>query len=376
MIFLARAPKSTAILVGITYGPNVFHHSADNIDDLMRKVFTRLLSGHKGNSRVASRKGDSTEVFGALLELTDPRARLGRSTTRARVFSPLGELFWYLSGSNALDHILYYLEGYDEFSDDGETLNGAYGRRLFSEARLRGESDASDEWQRVIDTLRKRPGSRNAVIQIYSNQDGAKDSSDIPCTCTLHFVIRKGRLHLHVHMRSNDAYKGMPHDVFSFSMLQEIAARELGLEVGTYQHSAASLHLYDDNEDFDAHTKAQQYLDEGLHDVVPMPPMPPGDPWPSIRLVLQAEREIRHGNVEFETSAELDPYWQDLITLLRVYGAGKHRKGPSAEELVERLAHEGFKLYVLDRIAKRRPPTPPVIEDMFKTDVIDEQGNS
>jgi len=331
-------------------------------------VFASTSSSNKAQNQLAQLQ--EAGRFAVTRMGTDLRMANGQYCTNT------GGVAKVASGGNALDHILYYLEGYDEFSDDGETLNGAYGRRLFSEARLRGESDASDEWQRVIDTLRKRPGSRNAVIQIYSNQDGAKDSSDIPCTCTLHFVIRKGRLHLHVHMRSNDAYKGMPHDVFSFSMLQEIAARELGLEVGTYQHSAASLHLYDDNEDFDAHTKAQQYLDEGLHDVVPMPPMPPGDPWPSIRLVLQAEREIRHGNVEFETSAELDPYWQDLITLLRVYGAGKHRKGPSAEELVERLAHEGFKLYVLDRIAKRRPPTPPVIEDMFKTDVIDEQGNS
>lgn len=355
----------------------MFHHSADNIDDLMRRVFTRLLSGHRGNSRVKSRKGGSTEVFGALLELTDPRARLGRSTTRARVFSPLGELFWYLSGSNALDHILYYLDGYDEFSDDGKTLNGAYGHRLFSKGRLLGDLDVSDEWQRIINTLRARPGSRNAVIQIYSNEDGAKDSKDIPCTCTLHFAIRKRRLQLHVHMRSNDAYKGMPHDVFSFTMFQEIAARELGVEVGTYQHSAASLHLYDDTDDFHARTKAQQYLDEGLHDIVPMPPMPLGDPWPSIRIVVQAEQEIRMGNVGFEAPAELDPYWQDLITLLRVYGASKHQKGPSAEELVERLTHNGFKLYVRDRIAKRRLAAPPAIEDMFKRDIVDaSQRNS
>lgn len=315
-------------------------------------------------------------MFGALLELTDPLARLGRSTTRARVFSPLGELFWYLSGSNALDHILYYLEEYDQYSDDGKTLNGAYGRRLFSEARLRGEADVKDQWQRVVDTLRKRAGSRNAIIQIYANEDGEKDSNDIPCTCTLHFVIRGDRLHLHVHMRSNDAYWGMPHDVFAFTMLQEVAARELGMKLGTYQHSVASLHLYDDTEKFDARTRAQKYLEEGLHDTVPMPPMPTGDPWPSIRKVLEAEKAIRNGNVEFEMPADLDVYWQDLVTLFRVYGSGKHGKGPPPEELVKRLSHDGFRLYVLDRIARRRTKEPPVIQDMFKPEIVDAERNS
>ncbi|RWN45270.1 MAG: thymidylate synthase [Mesorhizobium sp.] len=361
-------------------GPCVFHHSADNLDDLMRKVFTRLLSGNKRNNRVRSRKGTSTELFGALLELTNPRARLGRSEARARVFSPLGELLWYLSGSDALDQINYYIEGYDEFSDDGETLNGAYGRRIFGRARLRGDAEPKDEWQRVIDTLRAEPGSRNAIIQIYANADGArngadgKKSKDIPCTCTLHFVIRKKRLHLHVHMRSNDVFLGLPHDVFSFTMLQEIAARELGVEPGTYHHSVASLHLYDDTERQKPRTNAQKYVDEGLHDIVPMPPMPLGDPWPAVWQVLEAEREIRAGNPNFEPVTDLDPYWRDLIILLRVFALGTLRDTKRAAELLDRLNHDGFKLYVLDRIAKKKV-ADPVIRELFEPEEVDAQRN-
>lgn len=359
----------------------MFHQSADNLDDLMRKVFTRLLSGHKRNNRVKSRKGTSTEVFGALLELTNPCARLGRSKARARVFSPLGELLWYLSSSDVLDHINYYLDGYDAFSDDGKTLNGAYGKRIFGEARVRGDADPQDEWQRVIDLLRTEPGSRNAIIQIYSNVDGAKKvadgkkSKDIPCTCTLHFVIRKEKLQLHVHMRSNDAFLGLPHDVFSFSMLQEIAARELGVKLGTYHHSVASLHLYDDTDERKSRTNAQGYLDEGLHDIVPMPPMPAGDPWPAIRQVLQAEREIRGGNHDYEPPAGLDRYWRDLIILLQVYALLKHRDGKGAEELLGRLSHQGFELYVLDRIAKKNA-VAPVTKELFETEELDATGNA
>ncbi|MEI9412379.1 thymidylate synthase [Mesorhizobium salmacidum] len=357
----------------------MFHLSSDNLDDLMRRTFIRLLSGSKRNNRVSSRKGKSTEIFGALLELTNSRARLGRSEARARVFSPLGELLWYLSGSNGLEQINYYVPGYHEFSDDGLILNGAYGRRMFGEARRNADTEINDEWQRVIDTLKAEPGSRNAIIQIYANADGArkgpegKRSKDIPCTCTIHFVIRKKRLHLHVHMRSNDVFLGLPHDVFAFTMLQEIAARELGVEVGTYQHSVASLHLYDDTDTQTARTDALSYVNEGLHDIVPMPPMPLGDPWPAIRQVLRAEGEIRAGNPDYEPPIGMDQYWQDIILLLRVFALGKYRDGEGAEELLGRLHHGGFRLYVLDRIAKKKV-AEPAIKDLFETKELDAKG--
>lgn len=353
----------------------MFTRSASNIDDLMRIVFAQLLSGSKKNDKVVSRKGTCTEVFGALLELTNPRARLGRSSARGRIFSPLGELFWYLSGSDALEQIQYYIEGYDQFSDGGRTLNGAYGPRIFTPQRMLCAGRQGDEWQRMINTLREREGSRNAIIQIYSNSDGAKNSLDIPCTCTLHFVIRRKRLQLHVHMRSNDAYLGMPHDIFAFTMLQEIAARELGIEIGVYYHSVASLHLYDDNEHHRSRTMAQEYLDEGLHDIVPMPAMPQGDPWSSIQILLEAEREIRIGNLEHETPSGLDPYWQDLITLLRVYAAGKHRDDKGREDLLSRISHHEFRLYILDRMAKRRTSSSAT-KDLFETADDDAQRNA
>lgn len=270
----------------------------------MRVVFERLLSDHRKDFKVTStKKGDSREAFGALLELTNPRARLSRSRSRARVFSALGELVWYLASSNSIDFIEYYIRCYTRFSDDGKTANGAYGPRLFGAHDVYGRASSRTPWQRVMDTLRKRSGSRNGVIQIFSNHDAEIDSNDIPCTCTLQFVIRNERVHLHTHMRSNDAFLGLPHDIFSFTMLQEIAARELGYELGTYQHSVASLHLYDDNEKVKSRTLAQQYLDEGLHDIVPMPPMPKGDPWPSIRELVKAEAAIRAGAIIYLTYA-------------------------------------------------------------------------
>ena len=71
-------------------------------------------------------------------------------------------------------------------------------------------------------------------------------------------MIREGKLSMITYMRSNDLYLGFPHDIFCFTLLQELVARSLSVGVGTYKHMVGSMHLYDqDAED------AQEFLDEG-----------------------------------------------------------------------------------------------------------------
>jgi thymidylate synthase len=168
-------------------------------------------------------------------------------------------------------------------------------------------------------------------------------------------------------MRSNDVFLGLPHDIFSFTMMQEIAACELNVKMGSYHHSVASLHLYDDTDEPNGvkpRTLAQLYLDEGLHDKVPMPPMPAGDPWPAIRELVRAERDIREGK-DYIAPKCLDPYWCDLITLLHAHAIAVKSGSPEAlETLLATLNFEGYRLYILDRIAKRKQPS--AVRDFFK----------
>ena len=84
-------------------------------------------------------------------------------------------------------------------------------------------------------------------------------------------MIREGQLETVVTMRSNDAFRGLPHDAFSFTMIQEIMARILGHELGTYTQFVGSLHLYDSDLQL-----SRQYLEEGWQPTqrVAMPPMP------------------------------------------------------------------------------------------------------
>jgi thymidylate synthase len=205
----------------------------------------------------------------------------------------------------------------------------------------------------VIDALGVSPESRRAVIQLFNAEDIARRHKEVPCTCTLQFLVRRKRLHLLTTMRSNDAYKGLPHDIFCFTMLQEVMARTLGVELGTYKQFVGSLHLYDEDRGV-----AQQYLDEAVQSTILMPPMPIGDPWLSLRKLLDAEERIRHGG-EFDADAwGVEPYWADLIRLLQIFAAtGNTNK---IEAFKAKMVFDRYAPYIDSRKVMKPRVIPPL----------------
>ena len=318
----------------------------ESLDDLLHKVISKLL---KCRNRIRASRGDATELTGVLLQLTDPRARLSRTEKKGHVFSCLGELLWYLAGSNALDFISYYVPRYDEESDDGQTIHGGYGPRLF---KMAGQHD---QIHNVLDLLKRKRSSRRAVIQIFDAEDIAQHHTDIPCTCTLQFMVRNRRLHMITYMRSNDAFIGLPHDIFAFTMLQEIMARSIGVEIGAYKHVAGSLHLYDSDI-----TNAQQYIGEAFQTRIPMPPMPTGDPWRSISAVIDAEVQVRNGNVVDVDALSIGPYWQDIIRLLQIFRFFKNGDTHQITKLNKKMDSDVFAPYIEQkrRTARKQEVTP------------------
>jgi thymidylate synthase len=211
--------------------------------------------------------------------------------------------------------------------------------------------EGQSQFENVAALLRRKENSRKAVIQLFDGSDLAAVYKDIPCTCTLQFMVRDKRLNLTASMRSNDAYKGLPHDVFSFTMIQEIMARTLGLEVGDYTHFACSLHVYDDNLQ-----AARDMLAEGVQATVEaaMMPMPKSDPWPAIRLFLQAEAAIRAGREVDDRVNGLPDYWQDLVRLLRVFRLSRDRDYPAVTAIKDQMTDRFFREYIAMREGPRR----------------------
>jgi len=298
---------------------------------MLHDVFKALLAE---KACVQATRGDFTELFGVTLHLANPLARLSRSEGKSKVFSALGEFLWYLSGETKLDFIDFYVPRvFQDESDDQITVRSGYGERLFS-------FNGVNQVKNVIKLLREKPSSRRAVIQLFDATDLVGSYKSIPCTCTLQFMARNDRLHMFVSMRSNDAFLGLPHDVFSFTMLQELVARSVGMEVGEYKHSAGSLHLYKRDAE-----RATRYLEEGYQSKIAMPPMPAGDPWANIRRLQAYERGLRQQGVGEELLG-WDPYWQELAHLLDAYRAFKDKDVQTIRDLTARLTPTVYRMFV------------------------------
>ena len=202
---------------------------------------------------------------------------------------------------------------------------------------------------RVIETLKARPDSRQAVVQLFDRTDTIEPHLDIPCTCTLQFFIRSNRLHMLTSMRSNDAWKGLPHDVFTFTMLQELVARSLDVELGEYKHSVGSLHLYESDQE-----KAIRFIDEGWQPRRSMQPMPHGDPWSAVNILLDHEKQVRAGDANaLDPRDFMQPYWANLATLLSIYKAEKNQT--EIKRLRARLNDDVYSMYINKRYRRASP---------------------
>lgn len=315
------------------------------IDDALRRSLEAI---RDFGSPVTSKKGNNREVIGAYLEITNPRARLSQAESRTTLFSCLGELLWYLARSSEIAFVEYYAPSYAEFVEvvEGRVL-GAYGPRLFA-------WDGLDQVKNVICLLRDRPTTKQATIQLFDRHDLVSGHHDVPCTCTLQFLCRDSVLHLITTMRSNDAIRGLPHDVFAFTMLQELVARSIDAEVGVYRHFVGSLHLYERDSQI-----ASDLLAEGWQQTVgaAMAPMPPGNPWPDIDILLCAERAFRVDKRADPWPAVGIAYWDGLIWLLEMFRHIKERDLVGAEAAWIRRNTQYFDLFITSRLDRLREGT-------------------
>jgi thymidylate synthase len=317
--------------------------TAETLDDLLHSVFEELI---KPANTINVTKGDTKEFIGNLLVLKNPRARLSRTETRGKAFSAIGELLWYLSKSNDLQFIEHYLPEYKKYKEQDfsgkDIIYGGYGPRLFD---LRGQNQIEN----ILKLLKIKPSSRRAVIQIYDAKDISEEHEDIPCTCTLQFFIREEKLCMYSSMRSNDAFVGLPHDIFAFTMIQEMIARSLDRDIGQYYHSVGSLHIYD--KDLES---IKKYLDEGWQGTKQcMPEMPYSCPWTSTDEVLKFETMIRVNPFVDLSESMLDDYWKDIIRLLQIHAFLKKDNIKAVAEILCEIKNEIYIIYIKERIRNK-----------------------
>lgn len=152
-------------------------------------------------------------------------------------FFALSEFSWIIEGNNLVEPLQYFIKDYNKFSDDSETLNGAYGFRLLKYFEI-------NQLEKAISELKKNKASRRVVLTMYSPDDLNKTSNDIPCNTSIYLKIKDNKLDITILNRSNDLFLGVPYNVFIFYLLQLYIVKELNCDIGTQTHFTDSLHLY------------------------------------------------------------------------------------------------------------------------------------
>ena len=147
---------------------------------------------------------------------------------------------WYLSGDpniNKLGEIYGKIPGiWKRMADDRGYVNSNYGWQWQRNKQL----------AKVINLLKREKYTRQATISIYDGKEIDKYTNDTPCTYAVQFTIVDNRLNMCVTMRSNDLWYGFCNDQYCFSKLQELVAKEINMDVGSYYHFAHNLHIYND----------------------------------------------------------------------------------------------------------------------------------
>ncbi|MFJ6574172.1 thymidylate synthase [Streptomyces sp. NPDC091292] len=294
---------------------------------------------------IEARGNAAREVIGVAFRLPDPRQRLPYLAARkANPVFQFAEALWYLAGRRDLEMIGHYAPSMGSSSPDGVNLGGsAYGHTLFNPAA----GDTVAPFDRVLDLLRTEPDSKRGYLPVFSASELAVgDNPDMACLAGLHLLARGGRLHMVCQMRANDLDCGLLSDVFSFTVIQEYAAVQLGLELGSYTHFIGSAHVND--RDAERVKWVLEEADErGSPRHFPFPAMPAATTPATIARVLEHEELLRTNKTRYSAgdiaALDVDPYWQQAILLFEVHRQIEHDRTDTVSRDVLDALHPGLR---------------------------------
>ena len=207
------------------------HVVGKSMNDIYRQLCGKV--SVQGNE-VAGTKELLNSGF-TLLDITDniATARTGYSLPYM-----LGELALCFTGGDDVESTSKFPSFSKCVGDDGVTTRSAYDAIAFNRYGF-------DQVAQVIDTLKRDPYSRRAVIDFNVPNPERFETKDEICTIALVFELRGGKLDCTGIMRSDDVWLGTPYDVVFFTELQKHIANELRVAYGKYTHFAVSLHAYE-----------------------------------------------------------------------------------------------------------------------------------
>lgn len=302
------------------------------------------------------RGGQTREMLHAALTLRNPRARW--TTVRRPAMNPafaLAEVFWILGGRRDAQFLSYFNRSLSRHAGSDPRLHGAYGYRLRHHFEI-------DQFTRAYETLSSMPTSRQVVLQIWDpkidlpHSDGNPRSPDIPCNTQSIVKVRDGKLEWLQIMRSNDVFLGLPHNLVQFTLLQEVLAGWLGIELGAYHHVSDSLHVYEHDLN-EVHAVAVSPIIQG--DVFALPR---DQSLKAIDTVIECIEQVIDEKISsarisaLPASVELPETYRNTLCILVAEGLRRRKNSARADEIVGQCTSSTFRQMWSDWSERLKPP--------------------
>lgn len=294
------------------------------------------------------------ELLGYEISVEEPATRCLRNEgSFFNVFQALGHWLWIMAGRQDFPFISFYNKDARRFSSDGFRLHGAYGPRLSG-------IGVYDQINKCIELINSTNQTRRALAPVFipsyelaENRFEEDHSDEIPCPVALHFIPRAGELHLITYMRSQDAYRLLPLDMFTFTLIQEYVASSTSNDLGSYVHYSGSIH-YREKHEGDVDSIIQM---SDRPSAAKMPLMSSEKPHKNLQKLLELEERIRVKSTRSKTQGEkfsCEGYLEEIEELPDFWGlAGKmilfwglfHVENIDAMKRIKNTMHDSADLF-------------------------------
>lgn len=156
------------------------------------------------------------------------------------------ELCWTLSGSRDLTWLQQHTKMWNDFANDNNEVEAAYGYRWRS---MFGRDQLCDAIKALIDD----PSDRQIFISAWDNSKdglGNRWTTNVPCPTCFSLNIINNKLNLTLFLRSSDTIVGLPYDMLMYSLLLIVVTNELrkfypNLQYGRIDAMLSHAHIYE-----------------------------------------------------------------------------------------------------------------------------------
>lgn len=211
-------------------------------------VNTKVFNDHEFKAQ--SRTGESREILGLMVKVLNPESgAVFQNKNINRISYDYAEKFWgfLISGGTDAEEVFKDYPQVSNFISKPKSdvlpdnFNTFYGPRIAKQIPV------------LLEELKKE-NSRRVVLHILNEEDqkllNLDEKLEYPCTDSITFNVRNGKLYSHCHMRSQNCAVVMQLDFYLQWKLMEHVANQLGLELGTYTHSIVSAHIFERDIDY------------------------------------------------------------------------------------------------------------------------------